>query len=226
MKKILCFLLLATAMLFNSCEQKANTKIVMETTAGTMEFLLYNETPKHRDNFVKLVNEQYFDSLLFHRVIKDFMIQGGDPDSKYAEPGVRLGEGGPDYRIDAEFRMPQLMHKRGALAAAREGDMVNPEKRSSASQFYIVWGKTYTPEQIDALSERMKEMGMGEIPPEQKTLYTQVGGTPFLDGQYTVFGEITKGLEVVDKIQNVTTDGNDRPLEDVRILSIRIVEDK
>ena len=224
MKKTIYLLLVAATMFFNSCTTQGNTKIVMETTAGTMEFLLYNETPKHRDNFIKLVNEQYFDSLLFHRVIKDFMIQGGDPDSKYAEAGVRLGEGGPDYRIDAEFRMPELMHKRGALAAAREGDGVNPEKRSSASQFYIVWGKEYTPEQIDALSQRMQEVGMGEITDEQKNLYTTVGGTPFLDGQYTVFGEITKGLEIVDKIQNVATDQFDRPLEDVRILSIRIVE--
>lgn len=224
MKKTIYLLLVAATMFFNSCTTQGNTKIVMETTAGTMEFVLYNETPKHRDNFIKLIGEQYFDSLLFHRVIKDFMIQGGDPDSKYAEPGVRLGEGGPDYRIDAEFRMPQLMHKRGALAAAREGDGVNPEKRSSASQFYIVWGKEYTPEQIDALSQRMQEVGMGEITDAQKNLYTTVGGTPFLDGQYTVFGEITKGLEVVDKIQNVATDQFDRPLEDVRILSIRIIE--
>lgn len=224
MKKTIYLLLVAATMFFNSCTTQGNTKIVMETTAGTMEFLLYNETPKHRDNFIKLVNEQYFDSLLFHRVIKDFMIQGGDPDSKYAEAGVRLGEGGPDYRIDAEFRMPELMHKRGALAAAREGDGVNPEKRSSASQFYIVWGKEYTPEQIDALSQRMQQVGMGEITDAQKNLYTTVGGTPFLDGQYTVFGEITKGLEIVDKIQNVATDQFDRPLEDVRILSIRIVE--
>ena len=224
MKKTIYLLLVVATMFFNSCTTQGDTKIVMETTAGTMEFVLYNETPKHRDNFIKLIGEQYFDSLLFHRVIKDFMIQGGDPDSKYAEPGVRLGEGGPDYRIDAEFRMPQLMHKRGALAAAREGDGVNPEKRSSASQFYIVWGKEYTPEQIDALSQRMQEVGMGEITDAQKNLYTTVGGTPFLDGQYTVFGEITKGLEIVDKIQNVATDQFDRPLEDVRILSIRIVE--
>ena len=224
MKKTIYLLLVAATMFFNSCTTQSGTKIVMETTAGTMEFVLYDETPKHRDNFIKLIGEQYFDSLLFHRVIKDFMIQGGDPDSKYAEAGMRLGEGGPDYRIDAEFRMPKLMHKRGALAAAREGDGVNPEKRSSASQFYIVWGKEYTPEQIDALSQRMQQVGMGEITDEQKNLYTTVGGTPFLDGQYTVFGEITKGLEIVDKIQNVATDQFDRPLEDVRILSIRIVE--
>jgi peptidyl-prolyl cis-trans isomerase B (cyclophilin B) len=189
-----------------------------------MEFILYGETPKHRDNFIKLAGEQYFDSLLFHRVIKDFMIQGGDPDSKYAPAGARLGEGGPDYRLDAEFRTPQLLHKRGALAAAREGDVVNPMKRSSASQFYVVWGKIYTPQEIESMSRRMKEVGLGELSPEQKELYSTVGGTPFLDGQYTVFGEITKGLEVVDKIQNVATDANDRPLEDVRILSVKVIE--
>ena len=241
MKKSVGLLLLVAAIFFVGCTQSNGTdkggteattgsdgsnstvKVVMETTAGTMEFLLYGETPQHRDNFIKLAGESYFDSLLFHRVIKDFMIQGGDPDSKYAEAGARLGEGGPSYRLDAEFN-PTLLHKRGALAAAREGDMVNPKKRSSASQFYIVWGKVYTPDEIEGMSRRMYQMGMGELTPEQKKLYTTVGGTPFLDGQYTVFGEITKGLEVVDAIQNVATDGNDRPVEDVRILSVKIVE--
>ena len=225
MKKTVCLLLLVTALFFVGCTTNQGTaKVVMETTAGTMEFVLYGETPKHRDNFIKLAGEHYFDSLLFHRVIKDFMIQGGDPDSKYAEAGVRLGEGGPGYRLDSEFRTPQLLHKRGALAAAREGDAVNPMKRSSASQFYIVWGKVYTSEEIETMSQRMKEVGLGELSPEQKELYTTVGGTPFLDGQYTVFGEITKGLDVVDRIQNVATDGNDRPLENVRILSVKIIE--
>ena len=223
MKKTIYLLLVAATMFFNSCTTQGDTKIVMETTAGTMEFVLYDETPKHRDNFIKLIGEQYFDSLLFHRVIKDFMIQGGDPDSKYAEAGMRLGEGGPDYRIDAEFRMPQLMHKRGALAAAREGDGVNPEKRSSASQFYIVWGKEYTPEQIDALSQRMQQVGMGEITDEQKNLYTTVGGTPFLDGQYTVFGEVVEGLDVVEKIQAVATGSADRPKEDV-VMTVTVME--
>ena len=224
MKKSIYMLLFVAAMLFSGCaSSNGNTKVVMETTAGTMEFVLYNETPKHRDNFIKLAQEQYFDSLLFHRVIKNFMIQGGDPDSKYAEQGVRLGEGGPSYRIDAEF-IPTIMHKRGALAAAREGDAVNPMKKSSASQFYIVWGKVYTGEEIEGMSQRMKEVGMGELTAEQKKLYTTVGGTPFLDGQYTVFGEITKGLEVVDKIQNVATDMFDRPNQDVRILSIKVIE--
>ena len=223
-KSIFTLLFAVVTMLFAGCASTGSgTKVVMETTAGTMEFVLYDETPKHRDNFIKLAQEQYFDSLLFHRVIKDFMIQGGDPDSKYAEAGVRLGEGGPSYRIDAEF-IPTIMHKRGALAAAREGDGVNPMKKSSASQFYIVWGKVYTGEEIENMSQRMKEVGMGELTDEQKKLYTTEGGTPFLDGQYTVFGEITKGLEVVDKIQNVATDMYNRPNEDVRILSVKIVK--
>ena len=219
MKRTIKMLLIAVTMLTAACTEQKTTKVVMETTAGTMEFVLYNETPKHRDNFIKLAQEQYF----FHRVIKDFMIQGGDPDSKYAEAGVRLGEGGPDYRIDAEF-IPTLHHRRGTLAAAREGDRVNPTKSSSASQFYIVWGKVYSPEEFDSMAQRMKELGMGEMTAEQKEIYTTVGGTPFLDGQYTVFGEITSGLEVVDKIQNVGTDNFDRPLQDVRIISVKVIE--
>ena len=199
------------------------TRVKIHTNMGDIIVRLYDETPLHRDNFIKLAKEGYYDGTLFHRVIKDFMIQGGDPDSKYAPAGARLGEGGPDYRLDAEFN-PQLLHKRGALAAAREGDAVNPMKRSSASQFYVVWGKIYTPQEIESMSRRMKEVGLGELSPEQKELYSTVGGTPFLDGQYTVFGEITKGLEVVDKIQNVATDANDRPLEDVRILSVKVIE--
>ena len=191
---------------------------------GDIMVRLYDETPLHRDNFLKLASEGYFDGTLFHRVIKDFMIQGGDPDSKGAPAGQNLGSGGPDYTIPAEIQPAALFHKRGALSAARLGDEVNPMKESSGSQFYIVWGKVYTPEEVEYMSQRMKEVGLGELSPEQKELYTTVGGTPFLDGQYTVFGEITKGLEVVDKIQNVATDANDRPLEDVRILSVKVVE--
>ena len=224
MVKKFYLIILLMAMTMVATAQEKETMVVLTTEYGTMKIKLYNETPQHRDNFIKLVDEQYYASLLFHRVIKDFMIQGGDPDSKYAEAGVRLGEGGPDYRLDAEFKTPQLLHKRGALAAAREGDAVNPMKKSSASQFYVVWGKVYTPEEVEYMGQRMKEVGLGELSPEQKELYTTVGGTPFLDGQYTVFGEITKGLEVVDKIQNVATDANDRPLEDVRILNVKVIE--
>lgn len=270
MKKILCFLLLATAMLFNSCEQKGNTKIVMETTAGTMEFLLYNETPKHRDNFVKLVNEQYFDSLLFHRVIKDFMIQGGDPDSKGAPAGKQLGSGGPKYTLPAEIVYPKYFHKRGVLSAARQADQVNPERRSSGSQFYIVWGKTYTEsglkqmaaqldgqrgqqifnglaaqhrDSIQAMYQRGDQKGLMELQnrlaaetdkilastpgftftPEQVEAYTTIGGTPHLDNQYTVFGEVVSGLEVVEKIQKVATGTADRPKEDV-VMTMTVLE--
>ena len=201
-----------------------DTIAIMKTNMGEIKIKLFPEfAPKTVENFTTHAKNGYYDGLIFHRVIKDFMIQGGDPDSKYAEQGVRLGEGGPSYRIDAEF-IPTIMHKRGALAAAREGDAVNPMKKSSASQFYIVWGKVYTGEEIEGMSQRMKEVGMGELTAEQKKLYTTEGGTPFLDGQYTVFGEITKGLEVVDKIQNVATDMFDRPNRDVRILSVKIIE--
>jgi cyclophilin family peptidyl-prolyl cis-trans isomerase len=160
------------------------------TTFGTIRIKLYNETPKHRDNFINLATSGYYDGVLFHRVIKDFMIQTGDPDSKNAKPNARLGMGGPDYKIDAEI-LPQFKHKKGAIAAARQGDQVNPEKKSSGSQFYIVHNQN---------------------------------GTPFLDGEYTVFGETISGLNVVDKIANVSKDQSDRPIEDVKIEKIVRVE--
>ena len=192
----------------------------MHTTAGVVDLRLYNETPAHRDNFVKLVKECYFDSLLFHRVIPDFMIQAGDPDSKHAPKGAMLGNGGPAYSVAAEF-MPELhFHKRGALAAAREGDDVNPSKSSSASQFYIVWGRVFTKEQLETLKKNYKRMTGRDmnITPQQEEAYTTTGGTPHLDGEYTVFGEVVEGLEVVDAIQHVRCDRNDRPLDDVRII--------
>lgn len=213
-------------LLLSCSQQKDETEVIIETTMGTIELKLYNETPKHRDNFISLAGEHYFDSLLFHRVIPDFMIQGGDPDSKYAPAGVRLGEGGPDYRLNAEIR-PGLIHKRGALAAAREGDDVNPAKMSSPSQFYIVWGKVYDRQELATLVRLIEERtGRAmNLTAEQATAYTTVGGVPFLDGEYTVFGEVTKGLEVVEKIQNVERDQFDRPLTDVRILKVTIKED-
>lgn len=213
-------------LLLSCSQQKGETEVIIETTMGTIELKLYNETPKHRDNFISLAREQYFDSLLFHRVIPDFMIQGGDPDSKHAPAGVRLGEGGPDYRLNAEIR-PGLIHKRGALAAAREGDDVNPAKMSSPSQFYIVWGKVYDKQELTTLVRLIEERTgrTMNLTAEQATAYTTVGGVPFLDGEYTVFGEVTKGLEVVEKIQNVERDQFDRPLTDVRILKVTIKED-
>ena len=198
----------------------------MFTTAGVVDMKLYDETPAHRDNFVKLVKNQQYDSLLFHRVIKDFMIQGGDPASKNAVPGELLGEGDLGYTVEAEF-MPDLhYHRRGALAAAREGDDVNPSKASSACQFYIVWGKVYTKEQLESYMEWYKQRTGKElnVTPEQFEAYTTVGGTPHLDGGYTVFGEVVKGLEVIEAIQNVKCDGNDRPLRDVRIIKMELVK--
>ncbi len=213
------------AALLLSCSSSKDIKVRMYTTAGVIDLALYDDTPKHKENFLKLVKEQRYDSLLFHRVIKDFMIQGGDPDSKNALTGALLGEGDLGYTVDAEF-MPQVhFHRRGVLAAAREGDDVNPTKASSASQFYIVWGKVYTKEQLENYKEFYARRTGRElvISPEQEAVYTTVGGTPHLDGEYTVFGEVVSGLDVVEKIQSAACDGNDRPLEDVRIMKTEII---
>lgn len=223
MRKLTYILLLLAVV---ACGTQKDVKVRMHTTAGVIDLCLYDETPKHRDNFIKLVKEHQFDSLLFHRVIKDFMIQGGDPTSKNAPAGALLGEGDLGYTVEAEF-MPQVyFHRRGVLAAAREGDDVNPTKASSASQFYIVWGKVYTEEQLEAYKEFYKRRTGRElvITPEQEAVYTTVGGTPHLDGEYTVFGEVINGLEVVEKIQCVACDENDRPLEDVRIIKTEIIK--
>lgn len=223
MRKLTYILLLLAVV---ACGTQKDVKVRMHTTAGVIDLCLYDETPKHKENFLKLVKEQQYDSLLFHRVIKDFMIQGGDPDSKNAPAGALLGEGDLGYTVEAEF-MPQVhFHRRGVLAAAREGDDVNPTKASSASQFYIVWGKVYTEEQLEAYKEFYKRRTGRElvITPEQEAVYTTVGGTPHLDGEYTVFGEVISGLDVVEKIQGVACDGNDRPLEDVRIIKTEIIK--
>lgn len=196
----------------------------MLTSKGRITLLLYDDTPLHRDNFVKLADSGYFNNLLFHRVIRDFMIQGGDPDSRDAEPGQALGEGGPGYEIPAEILYPTHFHKRGALAAARTGDEVNPQRKSSGSQFYIVWGRTYTDKELDKIDAYLKQTSGGAVSltPEVRKAYKRWGGTPHLDGAYTVFGEVVKGLEVVNAIQQVSTDANDRPVEDVRILSVEV----
>lgn len=209
--------------LLSGCK-KTEQMVEMQTTAGTIVLKLYNETPQHRDNFLKLVDSQFYDSLLFHRVIQDFMIQGGDMTSKNAPEGVLLGDGDLPYTVPAEFRVDQgIYHKRGVLAAAREGDDVNPEKASSATQFYIVWGRTFDDEGLAKVQTRIDEMtgGVTKLTDTMKETYRTVGGTPHLDGSYTVFGEVVSGLEVVDSIQRVATDANDRPLNDVRILSVR-----
>ncbi|ETS97188.1 MULTISPECIES: peptidylprolyl isomerase [Prevotella] len=246
------------------------TRLKIKTTEGDIIIRLYDETPKHRDNFLKLAKEGYFNGTLFHRVIKDFMIQGGDPDSKNAPKGKMLGTGGPDYTIPAEFVYPQYFHKRGALSAARTGDEVNPEKESSGSQFYIVWGKTFKPAELKQMEHQMamqqeqqvfnqltkehheeimnlrrnrdrvglqelqdklieqtkityKQQGKPSFTEEQIEVYTNVGGTPFLDNQYTVFGEVEEGLDIVERIQNCDTDRNDRPTEDVKIETVALL---
>lgn len=182
-----------------------------------MVIKLYNETPAHRDNMIKLIGDGFYDDQLFHRVIKDFMVQGGDPHSTGAEKGQRLGLGGPGYEVPAEFN-PNLIHKKGALAAAREGDRTNPEQASSGSQFYLVQGRVLTPEEINILTQR----GVAKFTKESAEIYTTQGGTPHLDGAYTVFGEIVMGLDVLDAIASQPVDAYNRPLEDV-IYSITII---
>ncbi len=194
------------------------TLVEMKTDKGTMVLKLYDDVPQHKDNFVKLVDEGFYDGLLFHRVIEGFMIQGGDPDSKDAPAGQQLGSGDLGYKVPAEFKDNHI-HKKGALAAARDN---NPEKASSACQFYIVQGKTYTE---DMLQDMMRKSG-AKYTPEQREVYSTIGGTPFLDQNYTVFGEVVEGLEVVDNIAAVATLQGDRPEEDVHIISAKVVKPK
>lgn len=199
--------------------------VMMQTTAGNIRIELYNETPLHRDNFVRLVNEHFYDSLLFHRVIKSFMIQAGDPVSRHAQPGVFLGDSTLNYTIPAEIRTPQIYHKRGAVAMAREPDDVNPEQKSSSCQFYIVWGKRFSSQAIERVQERLDTIKGGiKLTDEMISTYRKTGGTPHLDGTYTVFGEVTEGLDVIERIQAVMTDDDDRPVDDQRILKAIIVE--
>ena len=192
--------------------------IKFETSMGNMLVKLYDETPGHRDNMLKLIEEGFYKDQLFHRVIKDFMVQGGDPHSVEAPKGQRLGSGGPGYTIPAEIK-PGLLHKKGALAAARKGDQVNPEQASNGSQFYLVQGRVLTPEEINILTQR----GVASFSEEAASIYTTQGGTPHLDGAYTVFGEVVEGLEVLDLITAMPCDAYDRPVEDV-IFSVSIVK--
>ena len=202
-------------------------EVELQTTEGNIRIALFNETPQHRDNFMKLVRMQFYDSLLIHRVIKDFMIQGGDLQSRHAKPGQLLGIGELDYTQEPEFRLPQIYHRRGMVAAARESDRVNPERRSGAAQFYSVWGKVYDDKRLAKVQERLDSATNGQVKltPEMIETYKTVGGTPHLDGQYTVFGEVTQGLDIVERIQQVETDKNDRPINDIRILSVKILSD-
>lgn len=203
-------------------------ELLIETSLGNIRVQLYNETPLHRDNFLKLVRTHHFyDSLLFHRVIPGFMIQAGDPHSKYAAPDELLGGTSLDYTLPAEIRLPRIFHKRGALAAAREGDERNPERRSSSTQFYIVYGKPCSEQDLERGRQNLKKL-FGDsltITAEMTDTYTTLGGTPHLDGAYTVFGEVTEGMDVVDKIQNAERDVNDRPKNDIRIHRVTIVRD-
>ena len=247
------------------------TLVKIETTLGNIKVKLYNETPKHRDNFIKLAEDGVYEGTLFHRVIKDFMIQAGDPDSKNAPKGKMLGAGDVGYTLPAEFVYPKYFHKKGALSAARQGDNVNPKKESSGCQFYIVTGKVYNDTTLlgmenqmnqnrlttvfNALAQKhMKEIykmrkendqdGLMNLQdtlfaqaeaevakqpefhftPEQVKAYTTVGGTPHLDGEYTVFGEVIEGMDIVDKIQQVKTDRSDRPEEDVKIVKVKVIK--
>ena len=264
MQKIFLSILAISTLLVTGCAQKSDHLVTIKTKYGDMVAILYDETPKHKENFIKLASQHYYDSLLFHRVIEGFMIQGGDPDSKKAATGQRLGNGGPGYTIPAEFNA-SLIHEKGALAAARLGDAMNPDRASSGSQFYIVHGTKHTEEQLKVDPEKFnralqqffqksenahyrdsintfiqnrdepgfkayldklrpvveKQLGSSvekDISPETLKKYSTVGGTPMLDGQYTVFGKVIGGLEVIDKIAAASRDQFERPVEDIRMV--------
>ncbi len=264
-------LLFPIVMFFQGCKNEPKDRIVqIKTDLGNIKIKLYDATPRHRDSFIRLTKDGFFDDLLFHRVINEFMIQGGDPDSKDAKPGEKLGNGGPGYEIPAEIHFPKLFHKKGVIAAAREGDNVNPEKMSSGSQFYIVQGKTFTDEQLDKVEARVNDMkkqqiyysmmseyqdslislqnagkydefsdlqqeiknkvntkleedGLFIIPEDIREVYKTVGGTPHLDSNYTVFGEVIEGLDVLDSIAAGKTDQYDRPVKDVR-MTVKVIK--
>jgi peptidyl-prolyl cis-trans isomerase B (cyclophilin B) len=264
MKRSVCLTFLSVCLLITSCAQEKKDYVVtIKTNFGDMVAILYNETPKHKENFIKLAKEHYFDSLLFHRVIDGFMIQGGDPNSRNAKPGQVLGQGGPGYTVPAEIN-PKYFHEKGSLSAARLGDAQNPSKASSGSQFYIVQGTKVQEEQLKIDPEKFNQAMMQfmqnpanksrydslvafvqaqnkegyeaylmklkpvveaetgiksdkEIEPEKLKTYTTIGGTPQLDGGYTVFGKVIKGLDVIDKIAALAKDHGDRPVQDVRM---------
>jgi cyclophilin family peptidyl-prolyl cis-trans isomerase len=232
MKKVFATLLCLSAFFVCLSQKEVKLKkkdrkrdVELITGYGSIFIRLSDSTPLHRDNFLKLVKQGFYDSVLFHRVISRFMIQSGDPESKRARPGVPLGNGGPGYNIPAEIRT-SLFHKKGALAAARQGDDLNPRKESGGSQFYIVQGITFTDANLDQLETRLRGR---KIPPEQREVYKTIGGTPHLDQNYTVFGEVVEGLDAVDKIAAVETSkgmDSDRPLQDVRIIKAKLVKRK
>jgi len=216
---VLCFLFsLSVSVLAQA--QAQETRVLIHTDKGKITIKLYNETPLHRDNFIKLVQTNQYNDLLFHRVISQYMIQAGDINSKDALPETILGSGDLDYTIPAEIVYPRFFHKNGQLCAARTGDDVNPERASSGSQFYIVTGKFYTENELNKIEEERSV----KLTDEQRHAYMFEGGTPYLDGEYTVFGEVEKGMKVVDKIQQVLTDINDRPLKNIKIRSMKITK--
>lgn len=207
-------------------KREKEIEVLFETTAGEFRVALYNETPLHRDNFVKLVREGFYDSLLVHRAIYGFMIQMGDPDSRNAKPGELLGGGKPKHTVPAEIRFPRLFHRRGALSMARKPNEVNPERASSGSQFFIVTGRPYMPQELKPIEARVAAATDGEIryTDQVRGVYENYGGAPHLDGQYTVFGRVTEGMRTVTEIQMTPTDQNDRPTDDIRIIRATIIE--
>jgi cyclophilin family peptidyl-prolyl cis-trans isomerase len=273
MQKSIFIFLMSIVIISDSCAVQKNTgtKVRFETTSGEITVRLYSETAKHHDNFVKLVNEGFYNGVLFHRVIAGFMIQAGDPDSKTAKAGTDLGSGDVGYTIPAEFIYPEYYHKRGALCAAREGDESNPLKASSGCQFYIVVGKTFSDSALDSLEAVKKNKLQGKLFQEiadtkqeevkkyrkehnhikldalrdsvlevvtvkmekntaykfteqQRSDYKTIGGTPHLDDEYTVFGEVTEGLDIVEKIAKVKTGSNDRPVEDIKVIKAEVLK--
>lgn len=223
---ILC--LLGLGITAAEARRRHDVRITFSTTAGDFTIRLFADTPLHSAHFERLVRAGYYDGLLFHRVIRDFMIQAGDSTSRRAEPSAPLGMADRKETLPLETVLPYRYHRRGAVAMAREGDDVNPARRSSATQFYIVWGKTFSPSQLAPVRAYVDQATgqEGTITPEMAETYEHTGGAPHLDGQYTVFGEVEKGLDVIGKIQRAPTDAHDRPTEDVRILKARVVERK
>lgn len=221
MKRVLGLLLIGVLAGVSTLKaQDMETMVLIDTDMGKIKVKLYNDTPLHRDNFIKNVNEGVYTDLLFHRIIRQFMVQGGDINSKDAPIETHLGDGDPGYTIPAELVYPKYFHKKGALCAARTGDEDNPEKASSATQFYIVTGKHYTQMELD----KMEKNEGKQLTEEQKQAYMLDGGSPHLDGNYTVFGEVVSGIKVVDKMQFVPTNEEDRPLKNIRIKTMAIVE--